>query len=63
MSETVNCPCKHKRCSRHGDCEKCRAFHHAPDKNSLAACERMRAGDARQEKKQGRRAAPNGGKP
>ena len=27
-----NCPCAHKECPIHGDCEKCRAIHPKPRK-------------------------------
>lgn len=35
------CPCKRKACERRGDCESCKAHHHASQKNCLTACERL----------------------
>ena len=33
-----NCPCTWPGCTRHGDCEACRAHHHPGDKT---ACEKL----------------------
>ncbi len=34
-----NCPCKNVGCANHGNCEACRANHHAS--GGLTACERL----------------------
>ena len=34
-----NCPCKNVGCPRHGNCEECKANHHAS--GGLTACERL----------------------
>lgn len=38
--DKVNCPCKKRKCVRHGNCEECRK-HHAESK-SPRPCERKR---------------------
>lgn len=35
------CPCKRKKCERHGNCDACRAHHHDSSRKSLTACERL----------------------
>lgn len=34
-----NCPCKNVGCPRHGNCEECKANHHAS--GGLTSCERL----------------------
>jgi hypothetical protein len=34
-----DCPCTWSDCSRHGDCEACRAYHHA--KGQKTTCEKQ----------------------
>ncbi|MGN0808553.1 MAG: hypothetical protein ACI4NQ_01140 [Christensenellales bacterium] len=39
-----NCPCKKKKCDRHGKCDECRK-HHAESKRQMpVACERRKKG-------------------
>lgn len=39
-----NCPCRRKRCERHGNCEECRK-HHAESKRQIpVACEKKKKG-------------------
>lgn len=45
-----DCPCKRRRCSRHGDCAACRA-HHSTIKNSPVACERPSREEARAQRR------------
>ena len=33
------CPCKRKKCERHGDCKSCMAHHHASARKPMTACE------------------------
>ena len=33
------CPCKRKKCERHGDCKSCMAHHHASARKTMTACE------------------------
>lgn len=54
LYEPQHCPCKRRRCSRHGDCTACRE-HHA-EKNALTACERAKAKAEKREAKQNRSA-------
>ena len=58
-----NCPCKKKKCDRHGKCDECRK-HHAESKRQMpVACERRKQGIG---KLLGRLAGvdtPNRGKP
>ncbi len=35
-----NCPCKKKKCERHGDCEACRAYHSQSKRHRPVACEK-----------------------
>ena len=35
------CPCKRKKCERHGDCNACIAHHHNSHRKPLTACERI----------------------
>ena len=35
------CPCKRKKCERHGNCDACRAHHHDSSRKALTACERL----------------------
>lgn len=35
------CPCKRKKCERHGDCLACRAHNHDTSRKPLTACERV----------------------
>ena len=38
----TNCPCKRTKCERHGDCDKCREYHHNKhSKKSLTRCEKL----------------------
>lgn len=38
--ENTSCPCKKKKCIRHGDCEACRKFHMESKRQRPVACER-----------------------
>ncbi len=35
-----NCPCKKKKCERHGDCDACRAYH--AESKRKRPCERIK---------------------
>lgn len=35
-----NCPCKKKKCERHGDCDACRAYH--AESKRKRPCERTK---------------------
>ena len=35
-----NCPCKKKKCPRHGDCTACREHHAASKRQRPVACQR-----------------------
>lgn len=35
------CPCKRQKCERHGDCNACKAHHHASSRKPFTACERF----------------------
>ena len=35
------CPCKRKKCERHGNCDACRAHHHDSSRKPLTACARL----------------------
>ena len=45
----TDCPCKRTKCSRHGRCDECRAYH-ASDKRNVPACDRLAAKKARAER-------------
>lgn len=38
--ENRDCPCKKKKCERHGKCDECRAYHAAFKPQQPVACER-----------------------
>ena len=42
MTINENCPCKKKKCERHGNCVECRKHHAASKRHRPAACERTR---------------------
>ena len=42
MTINENCPCKKKKCERHGNCVECRKHHAASKRQRPAACERTR---------------------
>ena len=35
------CPCKRKKCERHGDCIACKSHHHDTSQKPLTACEKV----------------------
>lgn len=37
------CPCRRVKCSRHGNCEACQAYHHNSGGKSRTSCERAKA--------------------
>lgn len=40
MTINENCPCKKKKCERHGNCEECRTHHAESKRQRTAACEK-----------------------
>lgn len=50
VTRRTDCPCKRKRCARHGDCVACRE-HHRADKKNTVYCQRP----TREEQRQHRR--------
>lgn len=41
--EALACPCKRTSCERHGDCERCREYHHSKSSGkALTRCEKLK---------------------
>ena len=40
--ENKDCPCRKKKCERHGKCDECRAHHEASKRQRPVACERKK---------------------
>ncbi|NLK95097.1 MAG: hypothetical protein GX275_07880 [Clostridiales bacterium] len=49
-SKNDNCPCKRKKCERHGYCTACKE-HHRSKRKPLTACERIKAKEERKDRK------------
>lgn len=45
MTQKTDCPCKRKKCIRHGNCDACRAYHATADRKHPVACEREKKAD------------------
>ncbi len=41
VNQNIGCPCKRKKCERHGDCDACKEHHHNSARKPLTACERL----------------------
>ncbi|MGN1167331.1 MAG: hypothetical protein ACI4S2_12990 [Lachnospiraceae bacterium] len=42
MTINENCPCKRKKCERHGKCDECRTHHAESKRQRPVACEKER---------------------
>lgn len=44
MVTNENCPCKRKKCERHGKCDECRKHHVESKRQRPVACEKKKSG-------------------
>lgn len=42
--ENKTCPCKKKKCERHGNCDECRKHHSESKRQRPVACEKEKVG-------------------